>query len=131
MNEQNFTDLAVISIYNYCDVLYEARAKAAFKRLYAAKVLGGDFDEAGNDAYELYEAMVVEYAKERLPDNYTLQHDKWGAKCMSDHKGWNAPQFGLYCGSEMGRIMWFDSIAAMKEYTDDQFRILPALSDTH
>lgn len=128
MNEQHFTDLARVSIYHFCDVEYEREAKLALSRLHGAGVISSlVLEDVGEEAYAKYEAMVVEYALDHLPKGYELRRDYWGAKIISNDHGWSSPKTGLYAGDSMGRIMWFDSFAALKEYTERQLEIIPNL----
>ncbi len=125
---EHFTDYAVVSIYHFCDVGYRAKAKAAAKRLFAAGLVGSaDVEEIGEECYQKYEALVVEHATENLPKGWELRRDYWGAKIMSDNHGWRDPKTGLYGGDSIGRIMWFDTLEAMEEYTQHQLETIPAL----
>lgn len=116
MKDQLFNDLANVVIYHYVDVRYEERAKESAKRLVEHGVK--NIDDI-NAAYEKYEDAVVDYALTFLPDGYDLTHDYWGAKCISNHKGWNAPKTGtLYAGDAYGQIMMFNNFDALVEYTN-------------
>lgn len=125
---QLFDDLAAVAIYHFSDLLYEKRARRAAKRLVSRGVIN-DLKDA-EKAYGLYEEMVVEHAKEHLPERYELRHDYWGAKMMSDNHGWSDPKTGLYQGDTIGRIMFFDNYAALEEYTQRQLETIPALTET-
>lgn len=130
MNEQLFTDLSHVVIYHYADVCYEAKAKAAAKRLKRQGVITG-LDDA-DTAYEKYEEMVIDYAKDNLSDDYDMTYDYWGAKCFTKQKGWNAPKTNtLYAGDSQGRIMFFDGVEALKEYTALSVSQLQALLKTY
>lgn len=125
MHNQNFTDYAHVSIYNFCDVMYKAKARAAAKRLFKAGLASSPNPTTiGEECYAKYEAMVVEYATEHLPKEYELRHDYYGAKCISNDHGWRAPKTGLYDGDSMGRIMWFDSHDALEQYTREKLDII-------
>lgn len=117
MNEQLFTDLSHVVIYHYADMLYKEKAKQAAKRLVKQGIITSLDDICA--AYDQYEEMVIDYAKNHLPDDYDVTHDYWGAKCITNQKGWNAPKTNtLYAGDGQGQIMLFDGFQALKEYTE-------------
>jgi len=122
MNPKTFDDLATVVIYHFADVCYEKPAKRAAQRLRRQGVINGITDAEA--AYERYEAAVIEYAEEHLPSEYTLQYDYWGAKCYSNEKGWNSPKTGLFSGDSGGRIMFFDSHAALEQYTEKKLSLV-------
>lgn len=111
MTPQEFTDLATIVIYHYCDCTYKPLAIKAAKRLNVDP-------EDGEAAYERYENFVIEYALDRLPNGFHVRHDYWGAKIISNYTGERAPKTGCFAGDNPGRIMLFEDFAALKEYTD-------------
>jgi hypothetical protein len=119
MNQQVFNDLASVSIFHFCDVLYKDKAIQAAKRLVKLGMIES-LDDAEN-AYSQYEKMVVDYVQERIPE-LKRTYDYYGAVCLSDHQGWNAPKQAPFAGDSQARIMWFDDFSALKEYTGDQMK---------
>jgi hypothetical protein len=76
-----------------------------------------DTDDAAK-AYQKYEHMVLEYALDHLPNGFRKRHDYWGAVCVTDYDGENAPKTDtLYAGDSIGKIMLFDNFAALEAYT--------------
>jgi hypothetical protein len=126
-DESVFNDLAIVAIYHYADCNVEPQARKAARRLKKLGIITG-IDDA-DTAYENYEEKVIEYATEHLPNRFNLQYDYWGAKCISDHKGWNATKNGLYAGDSMGRIMFFSSFEALKQYTQQKLDLIQHEAD--
>lgn len=116
-----FDHLCNIVLYHYADVCYKDKAISSNEILIAEGTLReNEDDDEGMDhenAYELYERMVIEFANEALPANYELTYDYWGAKCFST-KG-HGTRTGYFDGSGCGRIMWFTCWQAMIEYAAD------------
>jgi hypothetical protein len=119
--EDLFNALCDVVIYHYCDVC----RKAGSEDSESAKMLVqtgymDDTDDAAK-AYQKYEDMVLEYALDHLPNGFRKRHDYWGAVCVTDYDGENAPKTDtLYAGDAIGKIMLFDNFAALEAYTQER-----------
>tara|TARA_Y100000034_G_C6706173_1_gene311701 strand:+ start:143 stop:517 length:375 start_codon:yes stop_codon:yes gene_type:complete len=120
MDEQLFNALCDVVIYHFCDCMRTAgdeNSKSA--KLLVARGIIAETDDA-SAAYDAYQAMVVEYALDNLPDGYELSADYWGAKCIKRPDQPTKDSSLPFAGSECGNIMWFDNYAALVAYTDEQ-----------
>jgi len=119
--EDLFNALCDVVIYHYCDVC----RKAGSEDSESAKMLVqtgymDDTDDAAK-AYQKYEHMVLEYALDHLPNGFRKRYDYWGAVCVTDYDGENAPKTDtLYAGDSIGKIMLFDNFAALEAYTQER-----------
>lgn len=116
--EQNtFDALCKVVVYHQADCY--VKAGAATQQLIREGIMSSVDDH--EKAYDKYVEMLVDYAKDRLPDGWDVTHDYWGAKCLAHNPGWNAPKSGtLFAGDKSGYIMFFDSFGALKEYTAEK-----------
>lgn len=119
-----FNALAQVVIYHYADVCYKEKAQKAARYLKRHKLINSidNIDDA-EEAYTQYDEMLTEYVKDKLPEEYKVQADYWGAKCFSN-KNHNIKD-GWYAGSSSAyRFMFFNSFEALEEYTNEKLEII-------
>jgi len=119
-DQQIFDDVAKIAIYHFADLMYKQQAHEAAARLAAVGLV---FDpESTSDAekaYEKYEELMAEYVLGRLPGDYSLTYDYWGARCFSNQRGWEYTKNGFLAGDVWGRLAWYADFAALKTRVDE------------
>ena len=115
---EKFDSLCIVNIYYHADMCYwEKQGKSDSKKVKAArrklKQLGVEQDGWRHD----YNAYVIEWALNPLPDRYFHTHDYWGAQCFSCLPKWECPRNGFFAGDSSGELMWFESHKALEDYT--------------
>ena len=122
--EKLFNALCKVVIYNFCDLCQNKGLNEAIQLLIEQGVMRNNDDI--ESAYTRYDEFVVEHALVELPEGYSRRHDYWGAPCITNVTGWNAPkgdhpekeQRSFFAGDST-RIMFFADFAALQEYTED------------
>lgn len=123
MNENDkalFNALCDLVIYHYGDLLRpkqvgQTKFRKSVKLLKDAGIIQNRNDEG--TIKEHYDSMLEEYALANLPDEFTPQYDYWGAKCIDNHKGWNATKNGKFAGDSSGYYMFFHDFESLEQYT--------------
>jgi|AntRauTorcE11897_2_1112592.scaffolds.fasta_scaffold03089_9 hypothetical protein len=121
MNKR-FNALCDLMIYHFCDLRRPiTTGKSKFAR--SVKLLKDEgIIENRNDIGTIadeYNQALEEYVEEHIPE-FTPQYDYWGAKCLDDHKAWNATKNGKFAGDAGGFYMLFDDFNALEEYTKEK-----------
>jgi len=126
IDQTRFNALCDVVIYHFCDLMHKAgdeNSKSA-KLLVEQNVM--EDTENGEAAYTEYEELLVEHALAELPDGFSKTYDYWGAPCISNKQGWNAPKHDnpegdrVFFAGDSTRIMFFQNHEALVEYTTEK-----------
>lgn len=122
-----FNDLCKVLIYHHAN-LRQKPGKATNRLIQAGIMTNKDDWEPVKNKYD---AMLEDYAKDHLPEDWGTTYDYWGAKCFCHKPGWNAPKNNtLYAGDKNRFYMLFASFAALAEYTKEKIAEIESFQGT-
>lgn len=111
-DQKVFNALCNVVIYNYCDLLRKAGTSIRFLIKQGIMTNAQDAEAA----YESYEAMVIDYALDKLPKKFKPTYGWYGERVITN-RGYGTRSGGYFRGDSDGHIMWFDRYEALIEYT--------------